>query len=255
MIPKVVPPLTGLGVLVTRPAAQAESLCEHIERCGGRAIRFPTIAIERIEAVAADPCDLAVFVSVNAVQHGGHLLAADDNMKIAAIGKATAAALKEMNVRVDYVPESGFTSEALLTHPELKLAEGMRVLIVRGEGGRELLQTSFEARGLSVQIREVYKRVRPPVDTAARDALETEWSEGSVDVVTVTSVTTLDHLLEMLTERGRALLQATSLLVVSGRIAEAARTANLRGDIVVVAGADDGSIVDALSRWHARARD
>lgn len=176
-------------------------------------------------------------------------------MKVAAIGKATAAALKEVNIAVDYVPESGFTSEALLAHPDLKLAPGMRVLIVRGEGGRELLQAEFVSRGLSVETREVYRRVRPSIEPAARDSLEAEWSDGGVDVVTLTSVATLDHLREMLSDRGRELLERTAVLVVSERIREAARSANLRGDILVAPAADDASIVGTLAKWHARARD
>lgn len=255
MIPKVVPPLTGLSVLVTRPAQQAQSLCALIEQAGGNAIRFPTIGIEPQSAAPAERCDLVVFASTNAVEHGWQLLAPHAEMKVAAIGKATAAALKQVDIKVDYVPEAGFTSEALLAHPELSLTPGMRVLIVRGEGGRELLQTEFTSRGLTVQTREVYRRVLPAIDVGVRDALETEWSERGVDVVTLTSVATLDHLRDILSERGRALLHSTALLVVSERIQEAARRANLRGHVVVAPAADDASIVGALANWHARARD
>jgi len=66
MIPKIVPPLIGLGVLVTRPAGQAQTLYAEIERLGGTAHKFPTIAIEPLAAAAAAPCDLVVFASVNA---------------------------------------------------------------------------------------------------------------------------------------------------------------------------------------------
>lgn len=255
MIPKVVPPLTDATILITRPAAQAESLCAQIERFGGRAVRFPTIAIEPLEAPAVGPCDLVVFVSVNAVEHGKHLLAGAGSPRIAAIGKATAAALKSANIPVDCVPESGFTSEALLAHPELKLEPGMRALIVRGSGGRELLQQTFADRGLIVDTREVYRRVCPSVDARALEALETEWSEGGIHVVTLTSVTNLDHLTRMLTDRGRALLATTPVLVVSERIRQAAIAAGLRGETLLAPAADDASIVGTLALWHARARE
>jgi uroporphyrinogen-III synthase len=74
-------------------------------------------------------------------------------------------------------------------------------------------------------------------------------------VVTLTSVATLEHLREMLSERGRALLEWTPLLVVSKRIRDAARSANLQGHIVLAPAADDASITGALANWHARARD
>lgn len=254
MIPKVVPPLIDLSVLVTRPAQQAESLCTLIEQSGGKAIRFPTIGIEPQSAPRAEHCDLVIFASTNAVEHGWRLLAPNPHMKVAAIGKATAAALKAVNIAVHYVPDAGFTSEALIAHPELALAPGMQALIVRGEGGREFLRTELTSRGLSVQTREVYRRVQPAIDPETRDALEREWAEGGVDIVTLTSVATLDHLREMLSERGRKLLETTPVLVVSERIREAARSANLQGTILVAPAADDASIVGTLENWHARAR-
>lgn len=255
MIPKVIPPLTDLSVLVTRPAQQAESLCTLIEQAGGRAIRFPTIGIEPQSAPPAEPCDLVIFASTNAVEHGWRLVTPHPNMKVAAIGKATAAALKAVDIPVHYVPEAGFTSEALLAHPELALSPGMQALIVRGEGGREFLRTQLTSRGLTVQTREVYRRVQPTIAPEARDALEAEWSEGGVDVVTLTSVATLDHLRNMLSERGRKLLETTPALVVSERIREAARSANLHSTILVAPAADDASIVGTLANWHSRARD
>jgi uroporphyrinogen-III synthase len=255
MIPKIVPPLLGATVLVTRPAEQAGPLCARIEALGGEALRFPTIAIEPLVASPAEPCDLVVFVSVNAVAHGKQLLPALGPVRVAAIGKATAAALREAGIAVDYVPEAGFTSEDLLAHPDLRLTAGMRALIIRGDGGRELLRETFGARGLDVQVREVYRRVRPPVAPAALTALEARWAEGEIDIVTLTSVVTFEHLRAMLSEHGRDMLQTTPVLVVSQRIATAVRAAGHRGDVIVAPAADETSIIGALERWYARARE
>ena len=254
MIPKVIPPLTGCTILVTRPEQQAASLCAEIERLGGSAVRFPTIAIEPVVALAAQECDLAVFTSINAVAHGSHLIPLNSNARVAAIGRATAQALTEAKIKVDYVPEAGFTSEALLDHPELQLTPGMRALIVKGQGGRELLQQSFEASGLSVQIREVYRRVRPALDPSLRDAYETEWAANGIDVVALTSVATLENLLEMLTERGQQLVRSMDAIVASSRIAEAAVSAGIQGEIIIAPGADDASLIGALARTRTRAR-
>lgn len=254
MIPKIIPPLTGLSVLVTRPAGQAEALCAAIERHGGTALHFPTIAIEPLEAPSVQACDLAVFVSVNAVQHGKHLIANAPATRIAAIGKATAAALQAAGLRVDYVPSAGFTSEDLLNHPDLQLTPGMRAMIIRGEGGRELLHDTFVARGMTVEMCNVYRRVQPALTAEVRDALETRWADGEVDIVTATSVTTLEYLQSMLSDSGRALLRSTPLLVISDRIAKAARAAGIEAEIIV-ATADEASIVGALARWRTRARE
>ena len=77
-------PLSGVRVLVTRPAAQAQSLAQRIEQAGGEAIRFPTLEIAAacdvaaLERVLTDIArfDLAIFISPNAVAHGlAHLKA------------------------------------------------------------------------------------------------------------------------------------------------------------------------------------
>jgi uroporphyrinogen-III synthase len=254
MIPKVMPPLAELTVLVTRPAQQAAGLCAEITRCGGAAIAFPAVEIAALSASPASGHDLIVFVSVNAVAHGVQLIEKSPTARVAAIGKATAAALAQTSLPADIVPEAGFNSEALLAHPDLTLASDARVLIVRGSGGRELLQDSFAARGLVVETREVYQRVRPTIDAAARDALEERWASEGIDVVTATSIETLHNLLAILSDRGRALLRETTLLVASRRIAEAAQVAGLNGAVLVANGADDASMIGTLARWRTRAR-
>lgn len=256
MIPRVIPPLTGLTILVTRPAAQAASLGEQITRAGAVPIMFPALEIEPSAATPPPSGEhgLIVFLSVNAVVHGARLVRKTPATRIAAIGKATAAALAQAELPADIVPPSGFTSEALLTHPGLELGAGTRVLIVRGVGGRELLHDELSARGMTVESCEVYRRVCPAVDAARRAALEAQWLEDGIDVVTLTSVETLTNLLALLSERSRSLLAATSLLVPSRRIVAAAQEAGLHGNVIVAPGADDASMLGALARWRARAR-
>ena len=257
MIPKVVPPLTGLTVLVTRPAAQCAMLCAEIEGQGGSAIAFPAVEIEPVAVqatVAAADYDLVVFVSVNAVEHGAQQVIKSARTRIAAIGRATAAALAAAELAADIVPEGGFNSEALLAHPELQLTSGARVLIVRGEGGRELLRDTFAEHGMVVETREVYRRVRPNVDAAKVAEVEARWSDEGIDVATATSIETLQNLQALLTEHGRQLLSGTALLVPSRRIVAAAVSAGLRGEAIVAAGADDASMIGALAQWRMRAR-
>ena len=257
MIPKIVPPLTDLTVLVTRPAAQCALLCAEIARHGGSAIPFPAVEIEPLAVqttVTTPDYDLVVFVSVNAVEHGARQVTKGARTRIAAIGRATAAALAAAELAADIVPEAGFTSEALLAHPGLQLTSGARILIVHGEGGRELLKDTFVAQGMSVETREVYRRVRPNVDAAKVAEVEARWADEGIDVVTATSIETLQNLQALLTERGRQLLSSTALLVPSRRIVAAAVSAGLRGEAIVAAGADDASMIGALAQWRMRAR-
>jgi uroporphyrinogen-III synthase len=254
MIPKVMPPLAELTVLVTRPAPQATALCEEITRLGANAISFPAVEIAAVSAGVASGHDLIVFVSVNAVAHGVHLIEKSPTARVAAIGKATAAALAQTSLPADIVPEAGFNSEALLAHPDLTLASDARVLIVRGSGGRELLRETFAARGMVVETLDVYRRICPTIDDATRNALEERWASEGIDVVTATSIETLHNLIGMLSDRGRALLRETTLLVASRRIAEAAQAAGLNGTLLVANAPDDASMIGTLARWRTRAR-
>ena len=252
MIPLVVPPLTGLSVLNTRPLPQAAALAASIERLGGTTVSLPAIDIVPIPTAPVAGHDLVIFVSVNAVAHGAHCITRAAAMRIAAIGNTTAAALAAAGLAVDLVPETGFNSEGLLAHPDL--GTSARVLIVRGAGGRELLQETFATRGCVVETLDVYRRVLPVVDAARRDAIETLWSEGGIDVVTATSVATLHNLHSLLSERGRELLRVTPLLVASKRIMAAAADMGLEGECLLASGADDPALIGTLSFWQARAR-
>lgn len=254
MIPKYVPPLTNLTVLVTRPQPQCGVLCAEIERQGGLAVPLPAIVIRPLEGATVEHADLVVFLSVHAVEHGARLVQPRTGARIAAIGRATAAALEAADLRADIVPTAGFDSEALLAHPALEGARLQRIVIVRGEGGRELLRETLASRGALVETREVYRRERPEIDSAALERIESLWADAGVDVVSLTSVQTLEHLQDMLSPRGRELLRDTVLLVASRRIMEAARAAGLKGDGVIAPGADDAAMVGALARWRARAR-
>jgi uroporphyrinogen-III synthase len=254
VIPKVIPPLTDLTVLVTRPQPQCGVLCAEIERQGGAAIALPAIVIRALEGAPVERADLVVFVSVHAVEHGARLVPKSAGARIAAIGRATAAALAAADLPPDIVPASGFDSEALLADPALAGAALNRIVIVRGAGGRELLRETFTARGAAVETLEVYRRDRPEVDAAQLERIESLWAERGVDVVSLTSVQTLEHLQEMLSERGRLLLRETTLVVASRRIMEAARAAGLEGEAIVAPGADDAAMIGALALWRARAR-
>jgi uroporphyrinogen-III synthase len=254
LIPKVIPPLTGLSVLVTRPVPQGEMLCAAIRKFGGEAHSFPTLEIQQLAACVTTTYDLAIFVSVNAVQHGLALFAAQPDLRLAAIGRATAAAMRAAERPPQIVPEADFSSEALLAHPELLNGQTRRVVIVRGEGGRELLQETLSARGIEVHSCDVYRRVLPQVGPDAVKALEQFWLQDGVDAVTVTSIETLQNLLTLLPDQPRTSLCSTPLVVASERIAQAAREMHLSGPMINASGADDASMVRALASWHSRGR-
>jgi uroporphyrinogen-III synthase len=254
--------LAGLRVLVTRPAHQAEEFCALLEREGATPIRFPVIAIgpppdaQAVATLAAGLAgfDLVIFISANAVQRGLPLLLRGapwpSATAIAAVGRRTAAELGARGLRVDLVPASGHDSEALLALPPLREMAGRRVLIVRGDGGRETLAGTLRARGAEVCYAEVYRRMLPQVDVAP---LLRRWREGGVDLVTVTSGQTLRNLSRLLGAAGAAVLQSTPLILASENVRQVARELGCRGPLEVATDATDTAMLAALRRWRRSA--
>lgn len=257
------PDLHGRGVLVTRPAHQADALCRLIEQAGGRAIRFPVLAIappqDRQAALATVArlahYDLAIFVSPNAVEHGLDLIEAQGGLpaglRLAVVGEGSARVLRARLGRgPDLQPTERYDSEGLLALPELQRVDGWRVVIFRGDGGRELLGQALRARGATVDYAEVYRRERPAVDAPG---LAAQLQAGAVDVVTVTSSEGLRNLLELAGVANAARLRQLPLVVVSERTADLAKELGFVQPAHVAALASDAGLVEAVARWASHA--
>jgi uroporphyrinogen-III synthase len=218
--------LNGACVLVTRPEHQAENLSRLIEQRGGVAVRFPTLEIvsrddDRIKSTLAnlDGFQWVVFISANAVNFAlkanSGKIPRTKSVRFAAVGQATAQAMKMVGLPVDLVPEYGYNSEALLEMPQLQQVERQNCLIVRGEGGREQLATTLRSRGAEVDYLEVYKRIIPRMDSSPVVEL---LAQHRLDVITVTSAEAMQNLSLMLGEKNNKLLSLIPLVVVSDRI-------------------------------------
>ncbi len=241
-------PLAGKGILVTRPAHQAEGLARLIREAGGRPIMFPVIEILDMDDLRPllaivdrlREFDLAVFISPNAVDKAMNLIFARGvlpaGLRVAAVGKGSARELKRFGVAGVLVPEGRFDSEELLELPELRDMAGKRVVIFRGDGGRELLGDTLVARGASVTYAECYRRSRPRADAAA---LLRSWARGEVNAVTVTSGEGLRNLFDMVGKLGQQWLKKTPLFAVHPRIGRIARELGV-AQVVVTGPGDEG---------------
>jgi len=245
--------LSGVRILVTRPAAQADTLCRMIESEGGVAVRLPLLAIEPVMQPATARQRLAgghdgwIFTSANAVRHALPLLPPAWPRQVAAIGPATATALAAAGREIAATPVAAASSEALLELPELQQVEGRRLLIVTGEGGRHLLEETLAARGAAIERAEVYRRVSlpyPPDDVAA--ALRKS------DVVTVTSGTVLEHLVRLTPEGSRASLLKKPLVAPSERVVEQARALGFARPHAIAEAMSDAAVCAACARAAAR---
>jgi len=242
--------LAGRGIVVTRPRELAGALAAIIEKAGGRAILFPTIAIEDAPPPDAlrnlDAYDLAVFVSPTAVQKVmARVPAWPKRLQAAAIGAGSRRELERRGVPDVLAPEEGADSEALLALPELQRMRGKRVVIFRGGAGRPLLGNALAERGAQVEYAECYRRALATIDPAP---LLADWKRGDVHAITVSSAEGLDNFVTLV---GAPLLAATPLFAPHARVAAHARELGARE--VLVAGAGDDAVMERLvAYFHER---
>ncbi|MBI5908987.1 MAG: uroporphyrinogen-III synthase [Betaproteobacteria bacterium] len=253
------PALAGRRVVVTRPAGQTAHLAALIRAAGGEPVLFPALEIldaENLQPLAAlverlEAFDLAIFVSANAVDKALALVQArrawPAGLRVATVGRGSERALERHGFAAVIAPGERFDSEALLALPELKDVAGKRVVIFRGDGGRELLGDTLAARGATVEYAECYRRSRPKADTALLLAL---WQQRQLDAFTVTSSEGLTNLHDMLGEAGRQCLKNTPLYAPHERIAAAARALGVQ--TVVLTGPGDEGLVAGLAAFFAK---
>ena len=252
--------LSGYAVLVTRPAEQAGPLLAAIKRRGGLAIAAPMIVIQpRTDDPALlasldrlDEYDAVIFISRNAAEVGFELLRARGRSlagrTVYAVGSGTGACLKALGVANVMSPPNEFTSEGLLKLPGLAAREtnGRRVLIVRGEGGRELLGQTLQQRGAIMEYCEVYTR-RPPV-TPLREILR-QHGVDTPDVALITSTEALENLAAQIEREGLESLFDMQLVVAGERMAAAVAQLGFTQPPVAVESPGDGNMLTALEEW------
>jgi uroporphyrinogen-III synthase len=247
-------PLAGIGVLVTRPARQAAPFAQRLAVLGASPIVFPAIAILppdnaaplRAALAALAGYDAVVFVSANAVEHGLPAFGTwPGGLAAYAPGPGTAEALAEAGAGDVRLPTASYDSEGLLALPELQAMAGRRVLVLRGDGGRELLADTLRERGATVDCVTCYRRVRP------RDGagLVEVFAEGRVAAVTVTSSEGIDNLWALVDAATRSRWQRLPTFAPHPRIAAHARSLALQ---VIETGSGDAGILAGLIDWAAR---
>lgn len=252
------PALAGRRIVVTRPAGQTAHMAELIRAAGGEPVLFPALEIfdaGDLQPVIAlierlDTFNLAIFVSANAVSKALALVQArrawPSALRVATVGRGSERELRRAGFAAVIAPGERFDSEALLDQPELQDMQGKRVVIFRGEGGRDLLGDTLSARGAAVEYAECYRRGRPQADVAELLALA---ARHELDAVTVTSSEGLANLYDMLDQPGRQWLEQTPLFAPHQRIAASARALGVK--TVVLTGPGDEGLVAGLAAFFA----
>jgi len=164
--------VTKWRVLLPRPAEESTAVAALLAKSGIHSSCLPLLETEALPVTAeqravfgALPRYCAVIVVSKpaarlALQRLGDSV---PPMPWFSVGAATAQILADHGLKVHY-PATGDDSEALLELPALREAialPGGRVLILRGEGGRELLAERLREQGASVDYLELYRRFLP----------------------------------------------------------------------------------------------
>ncbi len=164
--------LTGLRIVVTRAAHQAEELARPLRQLGAKVILLPLIAIGppldpeplRRAAAESNDYDWILFTSANAVRAFACELRSPANecrARIAAIGMATRRAAEEQGFSVSLMP-ADYVAEALVEAFGPEDLDSRRILIPQAAVARDVVATELRRRGARVGVVEAYRNVMPP---------------------------------------------------------------------------------------------
>ena len=206
-------PLSGIRLMVTRPADQASEIYSGLADLGGEVLPYPTIATEEnvdrkgwkavseIYDLASDTPKWLVFTSENGLRYFMEQFKTNigdvrklSAFKIAAIGHGTSKALGTLGIVVDFVP-SRATTAALASEMTAKLdLGGANVVRIRGNLGDDGIERALGSAGANVIRLQVYRTFYPTWP----DGLIENLFEYPPHVIIFTSGSTVDGFFKML---------------------------------------------------------
>ena len=250
-------PLTGARVLVTRSRPQASRLSALLIEAGAEPVEVATIAIEPLNDYAAldgalarlHSYDWVVLTSANGAEALFDRLAvaardarAFGDAKVAAIGPATALALRRYGVLADFIPDVYTTERVAESFTRLRLS-GKAMLLAQADIAPKELADGLRAQGAMVDDVPAYRTVAPP---DAGERAKAALASGTISIATFTSSSTVRNLAGLLRDDAR-LLHGVTIATIGPATTAAARECGLRVDIEAEEHTVEG-LVDALVR-------
>ena len=243
-------PLAGRRIVVTRPREYATGLTGELESLGATVLVMPLLQIEpmrgedsdRLDEVLADVSayDWVVFTSANAVAAvQEHLAGKLEGVNVAAVGPATAAAVRTLGVEPGFVPER-YASGAIADG--LGPLEAKRVLLPQADIAEPWLAAQLTARGAAVDVVVAYRTVA--VDPSVVEAVELERGADAVTLASGSGARSLAALAAKFPLVSKA-LEKTLLVAIGPKTAEAAGEVGLTVGLVADEASAEG-IVRAL---------
>ncbi len=246
-------PLNGRTVAVTRARAQASGLAARLRDLGAVVVEAPAIRIQELEGPAPDPSlyDVVCLTSPNGVRllferlhRAGRDARAFGDARLAAIGPGTAAALREHGLIADVVPERYIAEGLVEALADVPLS---RALIARATQARDVLPDALRARGVEVDVVELYETVAEPMSDRQREAV------AGADYVTFTSSSTVRFLFGSLDRDALDRARLVSIgPVTSQTLREHGRDPDVEATRHDIDGLVDAIVEDASQRIPAR---
>lgn len=244
--------------LNTRPAHQSAPLTKTLQQQGFQVLNFPTICITESAQTPflqnldtqIKQFDIALFVSRNAVDYAFRQLQPGQlppQLEFGVIGQGTWQALREQGVESQIIPTTTFNSEGLLAAQNLQQVSGKKIIVFRGQEGRNLLGDTLRERGAIVTYCEIYRRSLPEYPAEAFTQLT---QSGFPEIAIFTSAEGLQNCFKLLNEQEWSRLQRISWLLISERMRETAHELGHNADIIIATNASDEGILQALQEWH-----
>lgn len=252
-------PLFGKTVVVTRARAQASALTKKLEAQGARVLEVPAIKI--VPPADFAPLDKAIseidtykwliLTSVNGVEYFfDRLLKADKDsralcgVKIAAIGSATAKALKGYGITADLIP-SAYKAEELADALAADTKAGDKLLLARAKIARNVLPERLRALGAQVDVVTAYETV---ADCQNKEELLEALESGEASLVTFTSSSTVTNLLDVLGDK-KDLLNKVALAAIGPVTAETLEKHGLKPAVSAAEYTIDG-LMTAIEEYY-----
>lgn len=241
--------LEGKRIVVTRARAQAAGLCAQLEALGALPIEFPTIRIAPMEDLhlldqaitSLERYDWTIFTSVNGVtvfwermHAAGRTAMAFSSVAVAAIGPATAGALRARGIEPTFVPEE-YIAEGIAEG--LGDVSGQAILLPRAQIARKALPDLLISKGAQVDEIAVYRTLpgRP-----TREALE-QLTRG-FDAITFTSPSTVRNFVQLMGCRASAIVAGAVVACIGPVTARAAENRGLTVDVIAAEYTMDGLV-------------
>jgi uroporphyrinogen III methyltransferase/synthase len=198
-------PLFGRRVVVTRRSEQAGSFAQRLTELGADVLEVPTIKITQPKETDAivdallglNSYDWLVFTSVNGVTAFFDIffrrfqdLRDIGGVRIAAVGPATAAKLRELHLQVDLTPDEFIGKKIAAAFAKFQTVENLKMCLLRAEVANPDLPKALEELGAIVDDIAIYKTVAETEDPAGAGAT---LLESGADWITFTSGSTVEH--------------------------------------------------------------